>query len=378
MKILVFTAIYPPCIGGLSSHADEFNRHLASENTRITVFTCLLIKDSAEYEKINEHLDIIRFPAFEIVPNYPLPKFWKFKFWKLYLGLFKTDYELIISRIRFFNTSLLAMLFAKIKRIRWIHIEHTSNFTILSSPLKSFIAKIYDLTIGRLIFRSSDINISISRAVQKFVYKFDKRHSPIIYRGLNLEAIDSIPPDIDFKNRFKDRIIILTVARLYKWKGIEYSIEAIKNLSENIKKQIIFIVIGDGEDFSRLQELCDESTILLGSMPREKAIGIMKVSDIYIHSALHGGGLSTSLLEAMYCSCAIIATPNEGADEVINLEEDTLMEIPHIRKISATITNIISDKEKRVSMGREMKSKIVKKFSWEKSIKLYQKILERN
>jgi glycosyltransferase involved in cell wall biosynthesis len=375
MKILVFTAIYPPCIGGLGSHADEFNRHLASENTKITVFTCLLIKDSAEYEKINEHLDIIRFPAFEIVPNYPLPKFWKFKFWKLYLGLFKTDYELIISRIRFFNTSLLAMLLAKIKRIRWIHIEHTSNFTILSSPLKSFIAKIYDLTIGRLIFRSSDLNISISRAVQKFVHKFDKRHSPIIYRGLNLDSIDSIHPDIDFKNRFKDKIIILTVARLYKWKGIEYSIEAIKNLSENIKKQIIFIVIGDGEDFSRLQKLCDESTILLGSMSREKAIGIMKVSDIYIHSALHGGGLSTSLLEAMYCSCAVIATPNEGADEVIDLREDTLMEIPNITRIKEVLENIASDKEKRVLLGKKMRGNVIKKFSWDKSINTYKKLI---
>ena len=110
-------------------------------------------------------------------------------------------------------------------------------------------------------------------------------------------------------------------------------------------------------------------------MSREKAIGIMKVSDIYIHSALHGGGLSTSLLEAMYCSCAVIATPNEGADEVIDLREDTLMEIPNITRIKEVLENIASDKEKRVLLGKKMRGNVIKKFSWDKSINTYKKLI---
>ena len=52
---------------------------------------------------------------------------------------------------------------------------------------------------------------------------------------------------------------------------------------------------------------------MLGGIKWEEAIGILKISDIYIHSSFPGGGLSTSLLEAMNCKCAVIATKNEGA-----------------------------------------------------------------
>lgn len=378
MKIIIFTALYPPCIGGLSSHADEFNRHIVDKNTKITIFTCLLTKDSSEREQISEQLNIIRFPAFEIVPNYPIPKFWKIRFWKLFLALFQEDYDLVLSRIRFFNTSILAMLFAKIKKVRWIHIEHTSNFTILSSPLKSFVAKYYDLTIGRLVFQSSDMNVSISQAVQKFILKFDKRFSPVIYRGLNLKEIDEINPDHDLRSKFPDKLILLTASRLYKWKGVAYSIQAIKKLPKKIKDRLVFVIIGDGEDFSHLKKICDESIVMLGSLPRNKVIGIMKVTDIYIHSSMHGGGLSTSLLEAMYCNCAIIATPHEGADEVVNEKNGLLLKTLCEKEIRQALCKLISKRELANSFAQQARKDIAKKFCWKNSIDSYKKILVKS
>jgi len=91
------------------------------------------------------------------------------------------------------------------------------------------------------------------------------------------------------------------------------------------KNKIVFLVIGDGEDFPRLAEIAEPPVVLLGSMPRQKVFAALKAADIFIHSALPGGGLSTSLLEAMYCGCAVIATPNEGAKEVITDKETGLL-----------------------------------------------------
>lgn len=377
MKLLVFSPYYPPHIGGLETHADEFNKYLSQQGVDITVFTPQLPKNSPEKETRYDNVTIIRFPAFEIISNYPLPKFWNLKFWKLFSNLFKEKFDITISRTRFFSTSLLALVYAKIKHTKWIHIEHGSDFVQLSSSFKTTVAKLYDYTFGFVIFKFSDLNISISKAVQKFIYKFDKRNSPIICRGLDIQEIDKIQPDLKMKERFNDKIIISFVGRLYKWKGVENSILAIKSLPKEIKEKIVFLIIGDGEDFNHLKNSSryEESIVMLGNMPREKAVGILKISDIYLHSAFSGGGLSTSLLEAMYCSCAVIATPNEGADEVItDTVNGIIISDNSPKNIADKISELFFSEEKRTLYSKQAQDFITKQFNWTSPISLYEKI----
>ncbi|MFA5776869.1 MAG: glycosyltransferase family 4 protein [Parcubacteria group bacterium] len=380
MKIIIFCPYYSPHIGGLETHADEFNKYLSQRGIDITVFTPRLPKNAPENEIRYGNVKIMRFPAFEIISNYPLPKFWTKKYRDLKKEIKKEKYDIVISRTRFFNTSLLALIYSKTKKTKWIHIEHGSDFVELSSNLKTLLARFYDYTFGRLIFKNSDINISISRAVKKFVYKFDKRESPVIYRGLDLGEIDNIIPDIETKNKYEGKIIISFVGRLYKWKGVKNSIEAIKSLPEEIKKKIVFLIIGDGEDFSYLKKISEnEKTIeMLGNLPREKAIAILKITDIYLHSAYPGGGLSTSLLEAMYCGCAVIATPNEGADEVIeNDKNGILIETANSVDITKNLLKLINNINLKMFIPDNGKVSVKNKFNWMPSIETYNKIFNK-
>ncbi len=374
-KLLIFAPYYPPHVGGLESHSAEFNYHLAKKGYQITVFTSQLPKNTP-LQEIKDNIEIIRFPAFEIVPNYPLPKFWSLKFWKLFISLFKKDFNIVISRTRFFLSSFMALIFAKIKKTPLLHIEHGSDFVQLSSKFKSLIAKIYDYTFGWLIFKFSNKNIAISKAVQKFIYKFDKKRSPIIYRGLNMHDIDNIAKNLKISAKYTDKIIITFVGRLYKWKGVEQSILAIKNLPLVIKEKIVFIIIGDGEDFLNLKKLSssEPNVKLFGKLQREEAISILKVSSIYIHSAFPGGGLSTSLLEAMYCKNSIIATPNEGANEIIKDNYNGILISDNNPKyISEKLIDLINNPAKIKLFGQNAHSHIKQNFSWKKSIEKYEK-----
>ena len=378
MKILVFAPYYPPHIGGLESHADEFNKYLSQKGIDITVFTPQLPINAPESEIKYNGVKIIRFPAFEIISNYPLPKFWQIKFWKLFRFLFKEEFNIVISRTRFFNTSLLAFFYSKIKKIRWIHIEHGSDFVKLSSKFKTFIAKIYDHIFGFLIFRFSDQNISISKAVQRFVFKFNKRESPVIYRGLDLEQIDKISSNQKIKEQYSDKAIISFAGRLYKWKGVEDSIKAVKNLPEGIKNKIVFLIIGDGEDFKYLHKLSEKEKCIkmLGNLPHKKAISILKISDIYLHSAEPGGGLSTSLLEAMYCGCAAITTPHEGADEIIKDSVNGIL-FKKPTELPEKLLDCISSEVKRNNFAENARSYIAKNFNWDDSIDAYKKTFDK-
>lgn len=412
MKLLIFCPYYPPHIGGLESHADEFNKYLSQKGIDIVVFTPRLPKDAPEKEirhnnvypptnsndlielkkvdtdaeivkekqisaKIGVGVKVIRFPAFEIIPGYPLPRFWNFRFWKLFFGLFKEDVDIVISRTRFFNTSLLALIYAKIKKIKWIHIEHGSDFVQLSSKFKTFVAKFYDYTFGCLVLKFSDQNISISKAVRKFVNKFDKRQSLVIYRGVEIEKIENAAPNLELKNKYKDTFIITFLGRLISGKGVSDLISAVKDINSDF----ILFIIGDGPERKNLEALArklnpENKVVFFGYQKFEDAIAIIKISDLVVNPS-YTEGLPTSVIEAALCRKAIIATNVGGTPEIItNDKSGFLIEPKNPQLLREKINLLIINQNLRQKFGKSAYEDTRNKFSWPVNILKYYEILE--
>jgi len=375
MKILIFAPYYLPHIDGLGILINDFCGKLSSDSFEITVFTPHLPESSPEIEKPYKNVKVIRFPAFYIVSNYPIPKIWKVSFWKKISFIFKLKNDVVISYMRFFVVTFFALIYSKTKKTKWIHIEHGSSFVTLSSKFKMCVAKLCDYTLGKIVLRLSDVNISVSSAVRDFIRKFDSRYSPIIFNSINVEEIEKTDPDFKIKEENEGKVIISFVGRLYRWKGVENSIKIIKSLPEEIKNKIIFLIVGDGEDYDRLSKLISEKDPikLLGELPHEKALGILKVSDIYLHSAMPGGGLSGSLLEAMCLKCAVVATPNEGAKDVIVNNKNGFL-ADNTREFRKEIINLFLDADKRIFFGENASNTVKNKFNLDFIIKQYEDI----
>ena len=379
MNLLIFTPYYPPHIGGLESHAEEFNKHLANKDFIITVFSPRLPKDAPEKQIDNEYLTIIRYPAWEIIPNYPLPKFWSLKFWRLFCGLYKQSFDITISRTRFFFTSFIALIFAKTKRTKFIHIEHGSDFVQLSSKFKSFIAKLYDYTFGWLVFKCSDLNISISKAVQGFVYKFDKRSSPVIHRGINISEIDAIKKNNLWKEKHPNKIIIGFVGRLIDGKGLLDLIESLHRISN---QPFICLIIGDGSQKNILQKNIDKYNLqhkvfLLGQRTRPEAIALMKSFDIFVNPS-YTEGLPTSVLESSICQNAIIATDVGGTAEIIKHHQNGYLIEPRDKQSLQKYLLVLINNPARIrKLGKTARRSTKQNFSWQKSIKKYENAFKK-
>jgi len=372
---LVFSPYYPPHVGGLESHAQEFNENVSSYFDEVVVLTTDLPETGKFVEEESATVKVYRFPATEIVSNFPIFKFWKKDFWKLLKIINETRYSIVISRTRFFLTSLMALIFSKKNHYTWIHIEHGSDYVKLSNPLTTLIARIYDESIGRLIFKNSDYNVPISKAVDKFIEKFDKRPRMVITRGLNIKNIEAIEVNKAISKKYKNFTKFIFCGRLYKWKGIERSISLINQLLKENEK-VVFLIIGGGEDYEKLKKYKSKNIVFLGKKSRDEAISIMKCGDIYLHSSYSGGGLSTSLLEAMLCGCCPVATKNEGASEVISdAVNGFICNFDKTLELKDKVKTLLENDLYKI-YGNKARLTIIDKFSWNKSIKNYIKLFE--
>ena len=75
----------------------------------------------------------------------------------------------IMTHTRFFIPSFIGGLFAKIARIKWIHIEHGSGWVDTGNRIINLCSYMYDQIIGRWILRYSNKQVCVSKDVERFI-----------------------------------------------------------------------------------------------------------------------------------------------------------------------------------------------------------------
>lgn len=374
MRILIFSPYYPPHTGGLESHSDEFNQHLSSAGVDITVFTPCLPVSAQAREVLYERVTIVRFPAIEIVHNYPFPQFWKKTFWQAWREVQRPKYDLVLSRTRFFFTSLMAWQYARKVSIPWVHIEHGSDFARFNSSFKTLLGKFYDLTIGAFILQRSDLNIANSKASANFVKQLSQRTDcRVIYRGVEKDTIQNIAPHSFFSTHFPGKTVIGFIGRLIDGKGVADLLEAFSTLNTDTS---ICALVGDGPERARLEKLITQknlsgSVVFFGEKPFAEAIALLKSFDIFVNPS-YTEGIPTAVIEAALCHKAIITTDVGGTKEIITGEDDGFLIPPHNREeLGEKLTLLLSDSALRRSLGERAFVRVEQKFDWHHATKEY-------
>lgn len=374
MKLLVFSPFYPPHKGGLESHSDEFNKHLASAGVTITVITPHLPSDTPIEEVRYERVTILRFPAIEIIHNYPLPKFWKKTFWHIWKKIHQEHYDLVLSRTRFFFTSLMAGHFARSRKLPWVHVEHGSDFAVFNSSFKTLLGKIYDITLGSLVLRKSDLNVANSKASAHFVEKLSSRKDClVIYRGVEKDFIESITPHMYFTDHFPSKVVIGFIGRLIDGKGISDLLEAFSRL---LTPTSICCIIGDGPERERIETFIHDKkltqqVILLGEKSFSEAIAFLKSFDIFVNPS-YTEGIPTTIIEAALAKKAIIATDVGGTNEIISGNGDGFLIAPHdTNNLQQKLALLIRDQSLRQRFGEQSFLHVKTKFDWEYTTREY-------
>lgn len=373
IKILDFSPYYSPHIGGLERYAEELHENLVKNNCQITVFTPH-IPDTSPRKEIRNGITIIRYPAWEIIFNFPIPCFWRREFWHQYRLVSFDHFDLAISTSRFFIQPLIALIYSKIKRIPILHIEHGSDF-VKGTFLISLIARIFDYTLGWLILKNADRIIAPSKSAEHFIKLLSGRESTLIYRGMPFAEIDVVAPNEELKNRFQGKKIISYIGRLIYGKGLIHLFKAIKKINRD---DVVVLIVGDGGEMENLKKYVknnslEEKILFLGSMPFTKAMGIMKITDIFAHPS-YNEGLPTSVLEAGVCRIAIAASDVGGTPEIVTNQQSALLFKPYSsQNVFNALEQLLDNPERRKFLRDNARKEIELKFNWKNSIDAYLK-----
>ena len=174
--------------------------------------------------------------------------------------------------------------------------------------------------------------------------------------GIN---ISSFPKNED--RRYKKQIIY--AGRLSKEKGILDLLDFLQLLS----KDIDILILGSGPEESKVREKAKlfSNVHFLGYQSKENTIKLIRGSDIIVQPSLMEGGTSSSILEAMACKTAIIATSIDGNKETIFHMETAYTVSPNNPVEINTAVNYLFENPKKQKIIIDKAYNLVLKYDWE-------------
>ena len=323
MKVAQFLPYFPPHKWGVETVAEEFSKYFVGENC----WEVLNIVFSPGQESFSPYCKdgykVLIMPAFDIISNYPFPKFWKKQFWSVLSEVKQRNPDIIQTHTRFFLSTFIGGICAKLWKKKWVHVEHGSGLVKGLVWWKAFFANVYDYTLGKLCFSSADQIVAISQGNIPFIKKFSKTPIEVIYRGLDF-------PEIKRKKQNSDPISLGFIGRLVKLKGVDVLISAFADLIDDYP-DLHLQIIGDGEERLNLEKqvknlnIQDKVTFLGYQDKNTLQNQILPSLDIFINPSLQEG-LPTTVIEALLAQCVVVATDVWGTREISHKADLILVE----------------------------------------------------
>lgn len=193
-----------------------------------------------------------------------------------------------------------------------------------------------------------------------------------IHEGIDLNHVQAAPP-VNLHEALwlpHGAPIIGNVAALVPHKGHRHLIEAARLVIQTFP-DARFVLFGEGELREHLERQARadhlERHVLLPGF-RADVLGCMKGFDLFVMSSITEG-LGTSLLDAMACSKAVVATRTGGIPEVVEEGVTGLLVEPHDhRAMGGAIVTLLRDRTLRARMGEAGLQRVVERFTVERMI----------
>src|SRR4029079_3589950 len=222
--------------------------------------------------------------------------------------------------------------------------------------------------------RQFDCFIAASNAIRAMLLADGVPENKVVtvHEGIDIEHVLAAPPVNVHETFFLPHHapVVGNVGALVPHKGQRHLIEAAHLVVQQLP-DVRFVILGEGELREQLEKLVPEyhleKHVLLPGF-RLDVLGCIKGFDLFVMSSVTEG-LGTSLLDAMACSKAIVATKAGGIPEVVDDGVTGLLVEPRDHHaLAAAIVRLISDEAGRQGMAAAGFERVSARFTVERMV----------
>jgi glycosyltransferase involved in cell wall biosynthesis len=344
MNIVMVISRFYPVFGGAEKQCKTLSAELVKKGHKVTVVTQLL--PQTDNHNIIEKIDVFRL-GLPIKGKFGSLVFVIHAFFWLIME--RDRYEILHAHIAS-SPSIIAGLVGKLlKKPVFLTIAGSRRTGDIYTSIQTWYGKIKLWLLKHFI----DKYICLSAEIRKEMidYGFDINKTIIMSNGVDTDLY--FPAAKDEKTRLKKELglpeckqAVIYSGRLENGKGIDLIINAWIELEKTSDTNNLLLIIGSGSLYDSLKTLSLKSKNILLLGYKENIDEYLRASDIYVLPSL-GEGQPNSLLEAMSCGLACIATNIGGISEIIkNNENGFLIETGNSNAIYEILLNLFTEKYK--------------------------------
>lgn len=170
------------------------------------------------------------------------------------------------------------------------------------------------------------------------------------------------------------KMILLTVGRLVKRKGVNYFIREVLPGILATEKEIIYFVVGNGSYLATIEQSIKELNLhsqvfLFGRVDKELLDSLYSIADIFVmpNIPVKGDmeGFGIVALEANLAGLPVVASDLEGIkDAIIHGKNGFLIDHKDIEKFISTIISLIREPSYSKEFGKRARQFVISHYSW--------------
>ena len=226
--------------------------------------------------------------------------------------------------------------------------------------------------IGKWLLRRWFRNLHGKIAVSKPAVEYASTNFPGYYNIIpNGVDVEHFSPDVAPIEEFDDdKLNILFVSRLEKRKGLNYLLQAFRQVKEEVPNSRL-IVVGPGTRLRRRYERYVaksglKDVVFVGMVSYDDLPRYYQTADVFCAPAIGSESFGIILLEAMSMGKPIVASNIEGYASVISHGADGLLVPPANKdKLAQALISLLNDEALRKEMGAKGRIKALE-HSWER------------
>jgi glycosyltransferase involved in cell wall biosynthesis len=244
------------------------------------------------------------------------------------------------------------------------HMDGSEKMVRFGYPFLSVIEKYYLHQTDNMIFVSDFIRKDVERITGKTASK-----GIVVRNGVDLDRFsETSAPEAEPK-----KLNIMYCGRLLALKGLNNLMEAFAVVHKaNPNTHLTLVGGGDSVQWSETAKASgvqSNAITFLGQKKYEEMPGILNQADIFVLPSI-SESMPLSLLEAMACGRACVASRVGGIPEIITHGEDGFLVLPcDSNGLADRLNRLVADPQLRARFGSKARARIVQNFSLQNTVK---------